>query len=283
MRNRYMSVLVFLAMCGLGATVQGAPAVEPYGPPDRESPGDQMIQDYLSREAERLDGTMLENVKSPADWEKLRPRYKEEYLYMLGLWPLPEKTPLQPKVTGTLQGDGYIVEMLHYQSRPHLYVTGNLYRPAKIKQGERLPAVFYVCGHSGMGRDGNKTAYQSHGIWFARHGYICLVVDSLQLGEIAAIHHGTYREGRWWWHSRGYTPAGVECLNGMRGIDYLSSRPDVDGQRIAVTGISGGGAATFWIAAADQRVKVAVPVSGIFQTFCQWRPKTCWRMPSGKL
>jgi len=83
------------------------------------------------------------------------------------------------------------------------------------------------------------------------------------LGEIGAMHHGTYRENRWWWHSRGYTPAGVECLNGVRGIDYLVSRPDVDLERIAVTGISGGGAATFWIAAADERVKVAVPVSGM--------------------
>jgi dienelactone hydrolase len=85
----------------------------------------------------------------------------------------------------------------------------------------------------------------------------------LQLGEIAAIHHGTYLEGRWWWHSRGYTPAGVECLNGIRGIDYLISRRDVDPQRIAVTGISGGGAATFWITAADERAKVSIPVSGM--------------------
>ena len=106
-------------------------------------------------------------------------------------------------------------------------------------------------------------AYQSHGIWFARHGYVCLVVDTLQLGEIAATHHGTYNLGRWWWHSRGYTPAGVEAWNGVRGIDYLVSRPDVDPERIAVTGISGGGAATFWVAAADERVKVAVPVSGM--------------------
>jgi hypothetical protein len=89
------------------------------------------------------------------------------------------------------------------------------------------------------------------------------MLDTLQMGEIAAIHHGTYREGRWWWHSRGYTSAGVECLNGMRGIDYLISRSDVDPERIAVTGISGGGAATFWIAAADERASVAVPVSGM--------------------
>ncbi|MEK6237967.1 MAG: prolyl oligopeptidase family serine peptidase, partial [Planctomycetales bacterium] len=68
---------------------------------------------------------------------------------------------------------------------------------------------------------------------------------------------------RWWWHSRGYTPAGVECWNGIRGIDYLLSRPDVDAGRLAVTGISGGGAATFWIAAADERVQIAAPVSGM--------------------
>jgi len=234
-----------------------------YDPPDRGQPGDEMIQEYLSREAQRIHETFTEDIKSPEDWQELRMRYRQEYLYMLGLWPMPETSPLRATVTGTLEGDGYVVEMLHYQSMPGLYVTGNLYRPSHIQDGQRLPVVFYVCGHSNCGRNGNKTAYQSHGIWFARHGYLCLVVDSLQLGEIAAIHHGTYRENRWWWHSRGYTPAGVECLNGIRGIDYLTSRPDVDPQRVAVTGISGGGAATFWIAAADERVKVAVPVSGM--------------------
>jgi hypothetical protein len=66
-----------------------------------------------------------------------------------------------------------------------------------------------------------------------------------------------------WWQALGYTPAGVECWNGIRGIDYLCSREDVDKDRIGVTGISGGGASTVWIAAADERVKVAVPVSGM--------------------
>ncbi|MGE5195555.1 MAG: alpha/beta hydrolase family protein [Deltaproteobacteria bacterium] len=236
---------------------------QPLGEPDRGEPGDQMIQNYLARITLELHAPFAGDLESPARWETRRPLYRDEYFYMLGLSPLPERTPLKATVTGTLAGDGYVVDMLHYQSRPGLYVTGNLYRPAGAKPGERLPAVFYVCGHSNRGRDGNKTAYQSHGIWFARHGYVCLVVDTLQLGEIAAIHHGTYKENRWWWHSRGYTPAGVECWNGVRGIDYLIGRPDVDPERIAVTGISGGGAATFWIAAADERVKVAVPVSGM--------------------
>ncbi len=246
--------------------VAGRPAAalaQAYAPPDRGEPGDEMIQAWLKAEAEKLESKFLDGITNAAGWEALRPQYKEEYFYMLGLWPLPERTPLQAKITGALEGDGYRVEMLHYQSRPRLYVTANLFRPAVVKPGERLPAVLYVCGHSGRGRNGNKTAYQSQGMWFARHGYICLVLDSLQLGEIAAIHHGTYRENRWWWHSRGYTPAGVECWNGVRGIDYLLSLPEVDPERVAVTGISGGGAATFWIAAADERVKVAVPVSGM--------------------
>ena len=255
----YFTVLVSVITFGGGSITKG----QVYGPPNRGQPGDEMIQEYLTRETEKIHNCFLQNVESVEDWKKLRPRYKEKYFYMLGLWPMPQKTPLKATITGTLKGDGYVVDMLHYQSRPRLYVTANLYRPTNVKKGERLPAVLYVCGHSSRGRNGNKTAFQSHGMWFARHGYICLMLDTLQLGEIAAIHHGTYREGRWWWHSRGYTSAGVECLNGIRGIDYLISRPDVDPKRIAVTGISGGGAATFWIAAADERVNVAVPVSGM--------------------
>jgi len=236
---------------------------QPYGEPDRERPGDQMIQAYLQREAERVEADFLGPIKTADDWTQSRPRWLQEYYEMLGLWPLPEKTPLRAVVTRTLDRADYVVEMLHYQSQPGLYVTANVYRPAKAPAGLQQPAILYVCGHSGRGRNGNKTAFQSHGMWFARHGYVCLIVDTLQLGEIAGIHHGTYREGRWWWLSRGYTPAGVECWNAIRGIDYLVSRPDVDPERIGVTGISGGGAATFWVAAADERVKVAVPVSGM--------------------
>ncbi|HUV65043.1 MAG TPA: prolyl oligopeptidase family serine peptidase [Sedimentisphaerales bacterium] len=259
MRSYNFTTLLCALLFGVGSLTEA----QEYGSPDRGQPGDEMIQHYLGRVTQQIHERFLENVQSVEDWKSLRAGYKDEYYYMLGLSPMPEKTPLEATVTGTLDGDDYVVDMLHYQSRPRLYVTANLYRPKNVSGGQRLPAVLYVCGHSPRGRNGNKTAYQSHGIWFARHGYICLVLDTLQLGEIAAIHHGTYREGRWWWHSRGYTPAGVECFNGIRGIDYLISRPDVDPERVAVTGISGGGAATFWIAAADERVKVAVPVSGM--------------------
>jgi len=223
-----------------------------------------MMHAWLKHEAHVLDAQFLDGITNKAQWETRRGELRQQYLETLGLWPWPERTPLQAQVTGVLErGEGFRVEKVQFQSRPKLYVTGNLYLPKSAKAGDKLPAVLYVCGHSGRGRDGNKTAFQHHGAWFATHGYAALLIDTLQLGEIAAVHHGTYRYNRWWWQARGYTPAAVECWNGIRAIDYLQSRPEVDPERIAVTGISGGGAATFWITAADERVKVCVPVSGM--------------------
>src|SRR5262245_10653262 len=198
------------------------PAADP--PPDT-SKGDEAIHKYLAAEVKRLSDRFMDGAKTKAEWEAKRPKLKEQFLDMLGLWPLPEKTLLKATVTGTLDRGDVTIEKLHFQSKPGLYVTGNLYRPKTTD--EKLPAILYACGHSGRGRDGNKTAFQDHGLWFASNGYVCLVVDTLQLGEVAGKHHGTYNLGRFWWQDRGYTPAGVECWNGIRAIDYLQSRPDV--------------------------------------------------------
>ncbi|HEY2787775.1 MAG TPA: prolyl oligopeptidase family serine peptidase [Fimbriiglobus sp.] len=243
------------------------PLVAAADPPATDTAkADEAIHQYLVAETTRLSGRFMDGAKTKAEWEAKRPRLKREFLDMMGLWPLPEKTDLKATVTGTIERSGVAIEKLHFQSRPGLYVTGNLYRPKET--GKKYPAILYVCGHSGRGRDGNKTAFQDHGLWFASNGYVCLVVDTLQLGEIPGKHHGTYNLNRWWWQDRGYTPAGVECWNGIRAIDYLCSRADVDPDRIGVTGISGGGATTCWVAAADDRVKVAVPVSGISDLEC---------------
>jgi dienelactone hydrolase len=186
-------------------------------------------------------------------------------LEMLGLDPLPEKTPLKATTTGSVEHEQFTVENLHFQSRPGLYVTANLYLPKGLSKP--APAILYVCGHGPVEKDGIsygcKVAYQQHGEWFARHGYVCLTIDTLQLGEIEGIHHGTYRYNMWWWNCRGYTPAGVEAWNCVRALDYLDSRKEVDPNRIGVTGRSGGGAYSWWIAAIDDRIKVAVPVAGI--------------------
>lgn len=228
-------------------------------------PGDQMIAEYFKLETQRLTNRTLNNIKTKEDWEQARDTYRRQLYEMLGLQPLPARSPLDTKITGKLDHDEFTVENLVFESRPGLYVTGNLYLPKNTKG--KKPAILYVCGHGQEKKDGisygNKTHYQHHGEWFARNGYVCLTIDTLQMGEIEGIHHGTYKYKRWWWNSRGYTPAGVEAWNSIRAIDYLQSRPEVDANRIGITGRSGGGAYSWWAAALDERIKVAVPVAGI--------------------
>ncbi len=228
-------------------------------------PGDQMIADYFKLETQRLTNRALNNIKTKEDWVQARDTYRRQLYEMLGLQPLPARSPLDAKITGKLDHEKFTVENIVFESRPGLYVTANLYLPKNAK--EKAPAILYVCGHGKEKKDGvsygNKTHYQHHGEWFASNGYVCLTIDTLQLGEIEGIHHGTYKHNRWWWNSRGYTPAGVEAWNSIRAIDYLQSRPEVDGTRIGITGRSGGGAYSWYAAALDERIKVAVPVAGI--------------------
>src|SRR6266542_1299560 len=99
-----------------------------YSEADRGEPGDAMIQQYLRQAAEQIESNFLGSIRSAEDWAQSRPRFRQEYFQMLGLSPLPEKSPLHATVSGTLDRGDYVVDMLHYQSRPGLYVTGNLYR-----------------------------------------------------------------------------------------------------------------------------------------------------------
>jgi dienelactone hydrolase len=226
--------------------------------------GEEAIRRYLAARAAELEREFLPGITTAADFEEARPRLRDDLLDMLGLKPTPERTPLKATITGRLDQSNFTIEKLHFQSLPGLYVTANLYLPRPAS--ERHPAILYQCGHYNRDRrEGAKAAAdcQSHGIWFATHGYVALVMDTIELSEIAGVHRGLLGERRWWWHSTGYTPAGVECWNSMRAIDYLVSRPEVDADRIGATGISGGGIGTFWIAAADDRVKAAAPVSGM--------------------
>jgi len=97
--------------------------------PEPPKPGDKMIEEYLQRLTREQSAKFLDGATTRAEWEKKRPRLRQEYLDMLGLWPLPEKTPLKATVTGTLEHAGVVIEKLHFQSKPGLYVTANLYRP----------------------------------------------------------------------------------------------------------------------------------------------------------
>lgn len=223
------------------------------------------INEYLRRRVARIAEREPVAVLTAEEWTSARAKLREQLFEMLGLWPLPEKTPLEAQVTGDVKKDGVVVEKIVFQSRPGLYVTANFYRPEKVEG--KIPTILYLNGHARAVENGialgNKVSYEHHGCWFARNGYCCITIDTLQLGEIPGEHHGTYRLGQHWWVARGYTPAGVEAWNAIRALDYLETRPEVDMKRIGVTGRSGGGAYTWWVAALDDRPSCFVPVAGI--------------------
>ena len=229
------------------------------------SRADQQLAEYFRYQTTKLSEKCLKNIKTLDDWETKRLLYRKQLFEMLGLDPLPAKTDLNAVITGKVEQDEFTVENIHYQSMPGLYVTANLYIPKDIEKP--VPAILYVCGHGPTKKNnisyGNKVSYQRHAAWFARHGYVCLIIDTLQMGEIEGIHHGTYRYDMWWWNSRGYSSAAAEAWNCIRSLDYLQSRKEVDKDRIGVTGRSGGGAYSWWISALDERIKAAVPVAGI--------------------
>lgn len=262
----YAACLLTVAITLLSHRAGAVPYRNPYGKlPANATPGDRMFADYFRAETRTLTERSLADLRTVDDWRRYRVTARRQLFEMLGLDPLPPKTDLKATVTGTLDHPEFTVEKLHFQSRPGLYVTANVYVPKNLSGP--APAILYVCGHANVKINGvsygSKAHYQHWGAWLARNGYVCLIIDTIQLGEIEGIHHGTYREGFWWWNSRGYSSAAAEAWNCIRALDYLQSRPDVDGERLGVTGRSGGGAYSWWIAALDDRIKAACPTAGI--------------------
>jgi cephalosporin-C deacetylase-like acetyl esterase len=219
------------------------------------------LVEFLKKTAVEISARSLMDIRTLDDWKAKRSSFRRELLYMLGLDPLPKRTPLRAEVKGTLERAEYRVEKVVYQSLPGLYVTGNFYLPKK--PAPPLPAILYVCGHSPHPL-GAKWSYQDRAAWFAEHGYACLILDTLEFGEVPGIHHGIHDLNLWNWLSLGYTPAGVEVWNAIRGVDYLESRPEIDRSHIGMTGISGGGAVTWFTAAVDERIASAAPVCSTY-------------------
>jgi hypothetical protein len=214
------------------------------------------IRDYLCREAEHITRRTLAEVTDAAAWHRVESDRRRQFREMLGLTEFPftpARPPVPVTVTGVVERPLYRIEKLHYESLPGLFITANLYVPRNLT--EPAPGVLYLCGHA----ENQKVYYQAHPRRFAELGFVCLIAETIQLGEIRGYHHGCYREGWFHWYSRGYTPASIEAWNGIRALDLLTQRSDVDADRLGVTGTSGGGASSWWIAATDERVRVAAP------------------------
>ena len=214
---------------------------------------------FLEEEAGRVSQAAWARISTRAKLDSERETLLREFRFMIGLEPLPERTPLRATVVRTLQQKDYTIEVLHFQSLPGFYVTADLYRP---RQGRGpYPAVIWGPGH-GDGLYGTTATRQPHAALWARAGYICLVVDPIQAAEIFGIHHGLSGFDLRDWYSRGYTPMAIEVWNAMRAVDYLISRPDVIADKLTITGVSGGGHLSWMAGAAEPRLTVVQPAAG---------------------
>lgn len=218
-----------------------------------------------------------ENLK---EWKKTRKKLRDEIWNSFGV-SVNHDLKLDYRETGVIRMDGYCVKKVYYQSRSGFYVTGNLYVP----EGKGpFPGVLGVHGHWQQGRLAERV--QSRGHTLAKNGYVCLTVDAFGAGERSTTH-GVYE-----YHgvtlgssllNIGEAPMGIQVVDNMRGIDLLCSLDFVNSSKIGVTGASGGGNQTMWVAAMDDRVKAAMPVVsvGSFESYVTRNNCICEVLPDG--
>lgn len=210
-------------------------------------------------------------------WETQVERLREQLLVACGLWPLPERTTLEPVIHGKINRDGYSVEKVYFASRPGHYVTGNLYRPTQT--AGKAPGVLCPHGHWPNGRfydagdDGAKEQLASGAEQFESGAHSPLQARMIQLARMGCVvfHYDMvgYADSKPLGHASDLNDVaaelwlqnnlGLQTWNSIRALDFLTSLPDVDASRIGVTGASGGGTQTFMLCAIDPRPTVAFP------------------------
>ena len=200
----------------------------------------------------------LRSYANRATWEMRAAHIRERLLVSLGLWPLPERTPLKPRIFGRLEREGYSVEKVCFESLPGFLVCGNLYRPAG--KGP-FPGIASPHGHWREGRLEHSADCSVPGrcINLARQGHVVFAYD--MVGYLDSDQVGHRRLGGRQEELRGIGLMGLQLWNSMRSVDFLLSVEDVDPERIGCTGASGGGTQAFALTAVDERVKASAPVN----------------------
>jgi dienelactone hydrolase len=213
------------------------------------------------------------------DWDERRKKLREAMFAAMGS--LPDKpSPLEPKEVGTLKRDGYRIEKLLFQSRPDVWVTANTYVPEGVKW--KMPAVLVVHGHwAGARRD---PVVQARCLGLVKLGFFVLAVDAFGSGErytkpaLGTYHGALYGSTLW---PAGLTLLGCQVYDNRRAVDYLLTRPEVDGERLGITGASGGGNQTMYAGALDERFRAVVPVCsvGTYQAYLHAACCVCEVLP----
>lgn len=225
----------------------------------------QYMLEYL-RALEGMRRKRFDAIGTPEDIAKLRGYVRKSLREMWGPFP-GERTPLNPRIVGTIERDEYTIEKLIFESRPQFFVTANVYRPKGVTG--RMPAIVFPCGHTDNGKAGET--YQRFCMLAARYGFVTLIYDPVGQGERLQLWDEETKASKAGPGTAEHRALGNQCylagLNLMgyrawdasRAIDYLISREDVDPKRIAMAGNSGGGMATLQYAATDDRLAAAFP------------------------
>ncbi|MFC1716473.1 alpha/beta hydrolase family protein [Candidatus Poribacteria bacterium] len=227
-----------------------------------------MLYNHLAAQAfqhlEERASKMLELEKAE-QWLRRQAEVRQILMTIVG--PFPEETPLNPQVVGILQKDGYRVEKVIYESMPGLCVTAGLFIPDNLEG--KTPAILYASGHTGDGF--RSPAYQTVILNLVKKGFIVLAYDPIGQGERLQYFDAEKGNSRVGGSTKEHSYVGAQCFisgrsfaryrtwDGIRSIDYLMTRDEVDPERIGLTGRSGGGTLTAYIAACDDRVYAAAP------------------------
>lgn len=233
---------------------------------DEPVPSNKQYLEFIRKQAAEL----RKNDKPPAtvaEWQKQEAELRK---HLFAAWGgtacFPEKPcDLDPQQHGEpLKRDGYTVEKITFQTRPGVRMTANLYVPDAARQGKKLPAILMVHGHwRGAKQD---PVVQSRCIGAAKLGFVVLCVDAFGAGERGigtklGEYHGEMTAATLL--PLGTPLSGLQVYENMRAVDYLLTRPEVDGERIGITGASGGGNQTMYAGAWDKRFKCVVPVCSV--------------------
>ena len=209
----------------------------------------------------------IEKLNTAAEWSTRQEEVKRKLAGFVGRFP--EKGPLNPRITGIIRKDGYRIEKIVFESFPGFYVTGCLYVPEKIKKN--APAILNVIGHEQEAFRNQLDQVLNYN--FVKKGIIVFTIDPPGQGEHVQVYDTTVKFSYAGYSVLEHCYFGNQCFlsgfncakyfiwDGIRAIDYLVSRREVDPERIGVTGFSGGGTVTSYLGAYDERVKVAVPCS----------------------